>query len=367
MSILFYLCIFGIIRELKHKNDRILFRLLIQFPVMNFPTGKLNPIILEKYIGNIPSFDKRVKIGPRIGEDTAVVDAGSKYLLLKSDPITFTADRIGWYSVHINANDIATMGGVPSWFLATILLPEKGATEKVIKSIFSDLRRALSELHITLCGGHTEVTPGLDRPIISGMMIGEVPKRKLVRNDRIKPGDRIILARGIAIEGTSIIAREKETVLLKSFPKKFIRDVKNFIYEPGISVIKAARIAVDASPLSGMHDPTEGGLLGGIWEMAHRQKLGFEIQEDKIYIYPECRMICDSAGIDPLRLIASGALVITSRPGSANKIVSALSSEEIPAAVIGSFTQESQGRYLIKEKKNYRIKPPFVDEITKIF
>ena len=334
---------------------------------MNFPTGKINPLILEKYIRKIPSFDGRVKIGPRIGEDTAVVEAGSKYLLLKSDPITFTADRIGWYSVHINANDIATMGGVPCWFLATILLPEKGSTEKVIKNIFSDLQDALSELRITLCGGHTEVTPGLDRPIISGMMIGEVPKRKLVRNDRIKSGDRIILARGIAIEGTSIIAREKESELRKSFPTKLIQDAKNYIYKPGISVLKAARIAAEAAPLSGMHDPTEGGLLGGIWEMAHRQKLGFEIQEEKIYVYPECRMICDSVGIDPLRLIASGALIITSRPRNADKIITALSNSDVPAAVIGSFAPASKGCSLTGDKRKKRIKPPFIDEITKIF
>lgn len=199
---------------------------------MDFPAGKLDPRLLDSLLKNIPVFDSRVKIGPRIGEDTAVIDMGKKYLLLKSDPITFTADRIGWYSVHINANDIATMGGTPCWFLATLLLPEKRTNKSLIKRIFADLTKALTGIKVTLCGGHTEVTPDLDRPIIVGMMVGEVPKNKLVLKDNISAGDHIIVARGIAIEGTGIIAREKESLLKKEFSMVFFKESKEFYLYP---------------------------------------------------------------------------------------------------------------------------------------
>ena len=334
--------------------------------IMTFPPGKIDPRILETYFRTLKVFDKRLVIGPRMGEDTAVIDNGSTYLLLKTDPITFTAERIGWYSIHINANDIATMGGIPRFFLATILLPEKKTTKRLVARIMNDLKRALESMHITLCGGHTEVTPGLERVIISGSIIGEVDKNRLVRNDRIRAGDVIILAKGVSIEGTSVIAVEKERELSGVFSKSFIRRARNFIYNPGINVLQAAMIATGAARLSGMHDPTEGGLLGGIWETAYRQNLGFEIFADNVPVYKECRKLCDHYELDPLRLIASGALIIAARPRNAKAIINALTDSGISASRIGTYMPDHRDTCVITGTGKTHVRPPFIDEITKI-
>ena len=179
-----------------------------------FPVGKLPPEALRKLLVRCPvPRDSRVVIGPRFGEDAAVIDVGPKYLVAKTDPITFTAERIGWYAANINANDIATLGARPRWFLATLLLPEKAATESLARSIFNDILRACRTLGVTLVGGHTEITSGLGRPIVVGQMLGEVEKTKLIRKESQRPGDVVLLTKGVAVEGTAILAREKRTFL----------------------------------------------------------------------------------------------------------------------------------------------------------
>ena len=177
--------------------------------------GKLPIELLSELIAKYPGRrSDRVVVGAKVGEDAAVIDFSETYLVVKTDPITFVSEDIGWYALNVNANDIATMGAEPRWFLATVLLPEGSSTPELVEEIFSSIHRAASSLGIAVCGGHTEVTYGLDRPVISGTMLGEVPKDRLVRSDGAGPGDVIILTKGLAIEATSIIAREKREDLL---------------------------------------------------------------------------------------------------------------------------------------------------------
>ena len=173
-----------------------------------FAVGKLPPNVLQRALAQIPIEDERVRIGPRVGEDAAAIAFGETYLVAKTDPITFAAERIGWYAVHINANDVAVMGARPRWFLAALLLPEEKTDAALVEQIFQDILSACRELGVTLCGGHTEITYGLDRPVIVGHMLGEVPRERLVEK-RMEPGDHILLTKGVAIEGTAILAREK--------------------------------------------------------------------------------------------------------------------------------------------------------------
>ncbi|MEE9515035.1 MAG: AIR synthase related protein, partial [Candidatus Brocadiales bacterium] len=178
----------------------------------NLPVGKLPSKLLGELLAQKSSDagagDPRVIIGPRVGEDAAVLDVGSQntYLVAKTDPITFAADQIGWYAVNINANDVATLGAVPRWFLATVFLPEGKSSDEMVREIFDDIFRAAKDLDVTVCGGHTEITAGLERPVVVGQMLGEVEKDRLVRKTDIRAGDDIILTKGIAIEGTAILA-----------------------------------------------------------------------------------------------------------------------------------------------------------------
>ena len=178
------------------------------------PAGKLPPTMLDRLLRRFAPSDPRLIVGPQMGEDAAVIDFGATYLVAKTDPITFATGEIGWYAVNVNANNIAVMGGVPRWFLATVLLPGKSSTPDLVEAIYAQLAEACAALGVSLAGGHTEITVGLNRPIMSGTMLGEVTPDRLVRSSGMQPGDDLVLARGVPIEGTAIIARERAQELL---------------------------------------------------------------------------------------------------------------------------------------------------------
>ncbi|MDW8029686.1 MAG: AIR synthase related protein, partial [Armatimonadota bacterium] len=202
----------------------------------DFSAGKLDYDLLRQLIADLP-LSERVVVGPKIGEDAAVIDVGDRYLVVSTDPITFATDLIGWYAVHVNANDVATMGAKPLWFLATILLPEGQTDERLVNEIFDQMKEACNSLCVEIVGGHAEITPELTRPIVIGTMLGEVEKDKLVTSSGAQVGDLVLATKGVPIEGTAIIAREKESELKsKGVPEKVIERAKQFLFEPSISV-----------------------------------------------------------------------------------------------------------------------------------
>lgn len=335
---------------------------------MYLPIGKLRSNFLETLFSKYCVLDKRVIIGPRIGEDAAVLDFNDRYLIVTTDPITFVTEDIGWYLININANDIAVRGAKPEWFLATLLLPGNKTTEELVENIFSQISRACKELDISLVGGHTEITYGIDRPIVVGQMLGEVEKEKLVITGGSKIGDDIIMTKGIPVEATSIIAREKENELRKrGYSAEWIKKAKNFLYNPGISVIKDAQIAVDSIRVNAMHDPTEGGIAVGLYELASASGVGLEINYDDIIILKEGRDLCHEFNLDFLGVIASGALLISVRPEDSDKLVEKYLKNGIMAKKIGRIMPGEEGIKMIK--KGNRIDLPYFyrDEIIKIF
>ncbi len=340
-----------------------------------FPPGKL-PIsfmneIIEKYLKpdiKIESGSK-VVLGPHAGQDVAVIDMGDKYLVTKSDPITFTSDSIGSYVVNINANDIVTSGAKPIGFQPTVLLPENKTDETLVDKIFSDMRAACDKFGITITGGHTEITLGLDRPIICGMMWGEVKKEDLITTFGGKPGDALILTKGIAIEGTYIISKEKESELIQnSVDLQLIRNCQNLLNSPGISIVKEAQLVHRNFTVHAMHDPTEGGLAMGIVEMAQNSNCGVIIDYDKIQLIPGTKEFCRLYNLDPFGLIASGALLMAVPKEDADDIVSNLEKNNISAAQIGTLTKNPENfsvKYDTGEIKPLKFSP--IDEITRIF
>ncbi|MBN4064379.1 AIR synthase family protein [Dehalococcoides mccartyi] len=305
--------------------------------------GKLPPDLLAGFLSDLNATDKRVLLGPGVGEDAAFVSFGSKTLIAKSDPITFATDRIGWYAIQVNANDIAASGGTPKWFLGTLLLPENEPASTA-RDIFAQLQEAAAELDITLIGGHTEVTVGLPRPIISGTMLGEASPSETVKTSTASPGDDVILTSGIAIEGTAIVAREcKAELLVAGLSEQEISKAADFLDSPGISVVKAARLATSSGQVTAMHDPTEGGLAGALDELARASNTGIEIDAEKVHIYPETKAVCEALGLDPWGLIASGALLITAIPNGTHQIIQSLADAGIDAAVIGKITPPENG------------------------
>jgi hydrogenase expression/formation protein HypE len=332
-----------------------------------FSAGKLPPDFLERLFRKLPSEDVRVRIGPQVGEDAAVIDMGDRYLVAKTDPITFAADRIGRYLVTINANDVACLGADPKWLLVTCLLPEHGTDADRVEAIFEDLSSACSELGITLCGGHTEVTLGLDRPILVGQLLGEADKERFVDKRNMRPGDVFLLTKGIALEGTCVIARERAELLENKVPRGCLEKACGFLEDPGISVVRDARVALEAggADIHGMHDPTEGGLVQGVRELATRGGVGVRIEWEAIPVYPETTILVEPFGIDPMGLIASGALLLGVAPPGEGKVREALEGAGIPCARIGRACSAEYGMRWVRGGLETPL-PEFVsDELVK--
>lgn len=331
-------------------------------------TGKLPPDLLQRLLHTYTQADPRVIVGPAVGEDAAVIDMGDRYLLAKSDPVTFATDAIGYYAVIVNANDIATRGGEPKWFLATLLLPEHHTTETMIEGIFAQIAATCASLGIAVIGGHTEITYGLDRPILCGHMLGEVSPGGLITTAGAQVGDVLLLTKGICIEGVSIVAREREDDLRRrGFLEALIQRAKNFLYDPGISVVRDADIACHAGRVHAMHDPTEGGLAMAIYELATAAQVGVVIESDRIPVLEEAASLCQAYGLDPLGTIASGALLIAAAPDEAAKIQRAMEQSDLACAAIGRIVLPSEG-IVMATREGRRPLPLFArDEITKLF
>lgn len=331
------------------------------------PIGKLAPSFLSELLEKYTMEDETVVVGPRIGMDATVIDQGDFYLIAKTDPITFVTENIGYYAIHVNANDIACMGGIPRWFLATILLPEKRSNRFLVENIFSQLQTACQELDILFCGGHTEITYGLDRPILVGQMLGVAEKGWLVTGENVRPGDDVLLSKGIAIEATSIIAREKAEPLAQLYSTELVEKCRNFLYDPGISVIKDARLATQVGGVHAMHDPTEGGLAMGLHELAMATGLGLKIFEHEILILPESKLLCDQYDIDPMGAIASGALLIVVDPHFTGKIIENFRANQIEIRNIGKVMSVEYGVKLVIDNHEIDLPQFHQDEITKLF
>ena len=334
---------------------------------MEFRPGKLHPDLLEELLGKNEIEDERVLIRPGVGRDVCAIRQGEGCMVAKTDPITFATDRIGWYTVHVNANDLATAGARPKWFLVTVLLPEKKTNEKLVRDIWNDLQRALDSIDCELCGGHTEVTVGLDRPIMVGHMLGEVSEDRLVDKDSARAGDRVLLTKGVPVEGTAIIALEKADLLESVFSEEEVERARVFLEDPGISVLKEAMAACEAGGVHAMHDPTEGGVATGLWELAHATGLGMHVRKDKIRMLEPGTSFCRELGLDPLGTISSGTMLMCVAPEDADRVADAVRATGVECTDIGEMLEDADRVVLETEDGEQPMPTYHNDEISKLF
>ena len=331
------------------------------------PSGKLDPKLLERLLKRYALPGRDVIIGPSVGVDCAAVRFGGKILLAKTDPITFVAEDIGFYAIHINCNDIAVTGGSPRWFLAAILLPGGKTTARLVQRIFSELSEACKAVGAALIGGHTEITHGIDRAIVIGQMLGECEEKNLRSSKGAEAGDDLILTKGIAIEAVSVIARAKRGELEKAFSKAFIDRCAGFMKNPGISIVKDVEIALNNGKVKAMHDPTEGGLSMGLYELAVASGAGLAVEKDSIPVIPEADTLLRHFNLDPMGAMASGALLAAVDRRDTKRIIKAMSDSGIKCSRIGRVTDKRHGIKIIENGKKKNLKVYRRDELTRLF
>ncbi len=324
-------------------------------------TGKVPESILKRSIlKKIDNKRSEVLGGAGVGADCAFLALNDdEIFVLSTDPVTGARENIGALSIIAATNDIAAAGAEPVAVLVTALL-DVNSTEDDIKAIMEELNGTCKSLNVALVGGHTEVTEAVTRPLLSVTAVGKVKKGFEVRGAGAHPGDDVVLTKWIGLEGTAILAKEKEAELLSRFPSRLIYDAQNF--DRYLSVIPEAATAVK-SGVTAMHDVTEGGIFGGLWEIAESSGVGLTIDLRKIPVKQETIEICNYFDINPYELISGGAMLMIGKDG--NKLVLDLKEAGIEAAVIGKCS-ESNDRVLINGENKRFLEPAKTDEIYKI-
>ncbi len=311
--------------------------------------GKVPHDLLQKIVfQKLKNFDEKVKVSPGIGEDCAILDIGEQFFVLSCDPITGTAKEIGRLAVYVSCNDIASCGVRPLGLLVTILLPPE-STEDDLDKIMTELAETATSLNVSIIGGHTEVTDAVTRIVINTTAVGIADKNNVICSAGAAAGDKIILTKTVAPEGTAIIAFEKEDELKKEFGELFVKKAQAMMSQ--ISVIDEGVIAGDlgAKIVHSMHDITEGGLYGALWETAEASKTGVIVYEDNIPITEETKKICDYYNLNPYRLIASGNMIMTT--SEPDLVLGKLKEKNIPATVIGEIAANPLKRLIYKNEK----------------
>jgi hydrogenase maturation factor len=330
-----------------------------------FRTGKIPTDVLVRSVFRYKGArDHSVILGSSVGEDAALVSLGKEVLVLTTDPVTGTTSDIGWLAVHVNANDVACRGAKPRWFLCDLLLPER-SNAALVDLIMKEIDSAARGIGVAVVGGHSEVTPGLKRPIVIGYMVGVVSRGRYVTSHAARTGDQIIMTKTVGIEGTAVLANDFGRMLRPKIGLKSLKKAKSL--RGLISVVDDALLAVEAGGVRAMHDPTEGGLLQGVWELAEASKVGVVIYESRIAIRPETRQVCSAMRVDPLRLMSSGCLLIAADRRKSSKILRRLRKNGIPANLIGTVTSRNEGMRLVKTVGDAKaIKPSERDELYRV-
>jgi len=328
------------------------------------PHDLLNQIVFQK----LKHFDQKVKVVPGIGEDCAILDIGEQFFVLSCDPITGASKEVGRLAVYVSCNDIASCGVRPLGLLVTILLPP-GSSENDLDKVMTEIAETATSLNVSIIGGHTEVTDAVNRIVINTTAIGISDKEHVIQSAGAVAGDKVILTKTAAPEGTAIIAFEKEEELTKAFGAEFVGRAQSLMRQ--ISVIDEGIAAggLGSASVHAMHDITEGGIYGALWEMAEASKTGVLVYKDNIPITEETQKICDYYQLNPFRLIASGNMILTTP--DPDLVLKTMNNLNIPAAVIGEIVENPLKRLIYKNEKQEVehmsvLRAPKSDELYKL-
>lgn len=326
--------------------------------------GKLDNELLKKIVLDKITYKRdEVITRPGIGEDCAVLDYGEYNCVLSTDPITAAIEKIGSLAIHISCNDIASNGIQPIGVLLTVLLPE-GTTEQDVENLMEQAAEAAEGQKVEIIGGHTEITSAVTQPVIVSTAVGRGEKGAPSETVQMKPGDIIYITKYAGLEGTGIMATDKRDDLKKILTEDELRRAEKMLDD--VSVVKEGVLAGKVG-VSGMHDITEGGVLGAVWEMCKVSGLGAEVIKEDIPVLPITKKVCEAYDVDPLRLISSGSMMIIAPEKNKNKMEAVMKKADIPLTKIGYITDINNGLTLTSNGEKKEIKPPASDEIYKFW
>jgi hydrogenase expression/formation protein HypE len=328
--------------------------------------GKLPSRFLDEFLPQLRAEDPLLLVGPRTGEDFAAVrTAGKEVLVLKSDPVTFATDSIGTYVVLVAANDVATSGALPRWLLTSLLFPV-GSSAEDVRQVLREIHQTAERHGLVLCGGHTEITEAVNRPVVVAQAAGLMSEADLILKQRVREGDSIVLTKRVAVEGTSIIAREfAELLKTGGMSEEEIARARRFLEHPGISILPEARLA--AGRCSALHDVTEGGLATALEELSRACGRRLRVFLDRIPVFPETDRICGLTGLNPLGVIGSGSLLICCDRTQSAPLIEDLRRKEIEATEIGTALEKGSGVEAVRHGKAAEWPEFEVDEIARLF
>ncbi|SDY51620.1 AIR synthase family protein [Tindallia californiensis] len=314
----------------------------------------------EKIIGNVKNIRKEVLVGAGIGEDCAVVDLENQLCVISTDPITGAVTDIGSLAIHIACNDIASNGAEPIGVMLTVLAPSK-TTEIELEKMMQDAVKTAESLSVQIMGGHTEITDTVNQTIISTVAIGRQHREKLIKTGGAKAGDIVVMTKYAGLEGTAILAHDKEEELSCYLNKNLLDEAKELKHQ--ISVVPEGLLAGELG-VSAMHDATEGGVMGALWELAEASQLGLEVEQSNIPVLESTKAICHYFEIDAYRLISSGVMIMTIHPEKLNNLIETLRTQKIHTTVIGKMIEKE--RRILVEGKTLTLKEPEADELYRV-
>jgi HAD superfamily hydrolase (TIGR01509 family) len=330
------------------------------------PMGKVPNPLLETIINECDLADPSLLVPPGIGEDTAAVDlSGADTLVLKTDPITFTTESMAKYAVLINANDIATSGARPKWFLATLLFPPDSCAAEIRECIL-ELNSLCHNRGMVLCGGHTEITDAVTRPVIFGSLAGVIDRNRLIKKQNMVRGDCVLLTKGLAVEGTSIIAREFGDRLRQAgLTEEEIETSARYLDQ--LSILEEAEIAARSEATTAMHDVTEGGLATALEELSLAGRHQIRVDLDQIPVLPQTEKICGLLDLHPLGLIGSGSLIICCQRDACGDLIERIRQSGIEVARIGEVLDSGTGIKAYNHNRPASWSHFKVDELAKLY
>lgn len=328
---------------------------------MNMEVGKISENVLKRSVlKQLSVMRPEVMVHPGIGEDCSVLALeNDEAVVLSTDPITGAAKDVGTLAFHITANDVVSSGAELIGMLLTIIMPPR-TTEEELKDIMSQVTECAKKYHVEILGGHTEVSDIVKQTLISVTGVGKIKKNEIIKTAGLEPGDALVLTKWVGIEGTSILAKEKRELLLNHFSEGFLKKAASF--EEFLSVVPEATIAKGVG-VTAMHDVTESGIFGALWEIAAASNVGLEVDLKKIPIRQETIEICEVFDLNPYQLISSGCMLMGTK--NATKMIDEFTKAGICASIIGHVT-DGNDRVILSGGERRFLEPPKIDEIYKV-